>query len=141
MAARVYRLDMRISLIVVRSRSCALLRQSRLLVNVNPYDFLEEAAVHFSIRDNEDRPDDEVVLAGLSTTGDEKLTGFALRIVLSDHVGIPRENAPNLLTEAEDVFAPEEPKVAKTRSTPAKGSKSVGVKAAVKKGEAFRKAA
>ena len=51
----------------------------RLLVNVSPYDFLEEAAAHFSTDENEQRSDDEVVLAALSTTADEKLIGFAPR--------------------------------------------------------------
>lgn len=92
----------------------------RLLINVNPYDFLEEAAAHFSIDENEQRSEDEVVLAALSSTADEKLIGFALRIVLADHIGIPRENTPDLLIEAEQVFAPKKPKVVKPRSTPAK---------------------
>lgn len=113
----------------------------RSLVNVNPYDFLEEPAAHFSTDENEERSDHEVVLAALSTTADEKLIGFALRIVLSDHIGIPRENAPDLLTEAEHVFAPREPKVVKPRNTPAKKSKPLAVKSAGKKHGSVKKAA
>ena len=113
----------------------------RLLVNVNAYEFLEEAAAHFATDENEQRSDYEVVLAALSTTADEKLTSFALRIVLSDHVGIPRENTPDLLTEAEEVFAPKKPKVVKTRSTPATKPKPAPAKSAAEKGEAVRKVA
>jgi ParB family chromosome partitioning protein len=47
----------------------------------------------------------------LDGTADQKLTGFALRLVLSDHVGIPHESQPDLLSEAEQVFAPRKPKV------------------------------
>ena len=111
----------------------------RLLVNVNPYDFLEEAAAHFSTDENEQRSDDGVVLAALSTKADEKLTGFALRIVLADHVSIPLENGPDLLTEAEEVFAPKKSKVVKTRSTPAKKPKSVAVNPQRRKASQSRK--
>ncbi|MFC6644673.1 hypothetical protein ACFQBQ_03515 [Granulicella cerasi] len=113
----------------------------RLLVNVNPYDFLEEAATHYSIDENEQRSDDEVVLAALSSIADEKLIGFALRIVLSDHIGIPQENTPDLLIEAEHVFAPKKPKVVKPRSTPARKSKSGAVKSVAKKDASVKKAA
>ena len=113
----------------------------RLLVNVNAYGFLEGAAAHLTTDENEQRSDDEVVLAALSTTADEKLTGFALRIVLSDHVGIPRENAPDFLTEAEEVFAPRRPEVVKPKAAPSKKLKPVAVKAASKKAASAKKAA
>lgn len=41
---------------------------------------------------------------------DEKLTSFALRLVLTTHAGIPRENEIDSLSEAEQVFAPPRPK-------------------------------
>lgn len=109
----------------------------RLLVNVNPYEFLEEVAAHYANGDEEsERTDEEIVLAALSTTVDEKLTSFALRIVLSDHVRIPAANEPDLLTEAERVFAPE-----KEKPTPKKpNAKPALVKTDAKKG-ASRKAA
>lgn len=61
------------------------------------------------------------MIAALSTTADEKLTSFALRLVLSDRVGIPAPDEPDLLTEAERVFAPAEEKPArkKTAAKPA----------------------
>lgn len=92
-----------------------------LLVHINPYDFLEEVAAHFATEeDEEQRPDEEVVIAALSNTTDEKLVSLALRLVLTDHVGIPAQNAPDLLTEAEAVFAPKKPKAVKPKKAAAK---------------------
>ena len=72
----------------------------RLLIHLD-YSFLEEVAIHFASGDeNAQQSDDEIVLAALDGTADEKLTSFALRLVLSDHIGIPQESQPDLLTEA-----------------------------------------
>ncbi len=80
------------------------------------YSFLEEVANHFANGDeNAEQSDDEIVLAALNGAADEKLTGLALRLVLSDHVGIPHESQPDLLTEAEQVFAPKKPKALKAK--------------------------
>lgn len=101
----------------------------RLLVNINPYEFLAEAASHFATEDeNAQQADDEIVLAALSTTADEKLTGFALRIVLSDHISIPRDNEADLLAEAEKVLAPRKPKALKLKKTAANRAKPDVVK-------------
>ena len=82
----------------------------RLLIHLD-YSFLEEVANHFANGDeNTQRSDDEIVLAALDGTADEKLTGLALRLVLSDHAGIPQESQPDLLAEAEQVFVPRKPK-------------------------------
>ena len=92
----------------------------RLLVNVNPYEFLEEVAAHFAKGDEEsERTDEEIVLAALSTTADEKLTSFGLRIVLSDHVRIPAANETDFLPEAERVFPPAKPAQKKPTGKPA----------------------
>ncbi len=40
---------------------------------------------------------------------------LVLRLVLSDHIGIPHETQPDLLTEAEQVFAPKKPKAVKAK--------------------------
>lgn len=62
----------------------------------DPYGFLEEVASHFAGRDeNQQQTDEEIVLAALDNTADDKLTGFALRLVLTDHVVIPGENEPD----------------------------------------------
>ena len=53
-----------------------------------------------------------------SATQQDKLTGFALRLVLTGHTPIPRESEIDFLTEAEAAFAPLLPK--KTASKKAK---------------------
>ena len=88
----------------------------RLLIHLN-YSFLEEVANHFANGDeNSQQSDDEIVLAALDGTADEKLTGLALRLVLCDHVGLPQKSQPDLLIEAEHVFAPKRTKVVKAKS-------------------------
>ena len=97
---------------------------------------------HFANGDeNSQQSDDEIVLlAVLDSTADEKLTGLALRLVLSHHVGITHESHPDLLTEAEQVFAPKKPKVVKARADDSKKPKPTATKATAKK-EATRKKA
>jgi len=58
------------------------------------------------------------VVSRTSATQQDKLTGFALRLVLTAHTAIPRESEIDFLTEAEAVFAPPQPK--KTASKKAK---------------------
>lgn len=55
------------------------------------------------------------MLASLDSTADEKLTGLALRLVLSVHLAIPREGQPGLLTEAELLFVSKKHKVEKAK--------------------------
>jgi ParB family chromosome partitioning protein len=72
----------------------------RLVIQLD-HSFLEDVVTHFANGDeNEQRTDEDVVLAALDSTADEKLTGFALRLVLPDHLAIPCEGQPDLLTEA-----------------------------------------
>jgi len=93
----------------------------RLLVHVDPYSFLEEVGSHFAGNDeNAQQTDEEIVLAALDNTADDKLTGFALRLALTDHVSTPRENEPDPLSEADAAFAPPQSK----SSNPKKTSKS-----------------
>ena len=82
--------------------------------------------------DNEQRSAEEVLLSTIDNTTDDKLTRFALRLALSEHVGIPRENEFDFLAEAEAVFAPQLPKKAK-KPTPIKANKSTIKKAAKRK--------
>jgi ParB family transcriptional regulator, chromosome partitioning protein len=56
---------------------------------------------------------------------DEKLTGFALRLVLTGHTDIPRENHFDFLAQAEAVFVPKKlaekkPKPTAKKATPSK---------------------
>ena len=112
----------------------------RLLIQMEPYSYLEDVAAHFANGDeNEQRSEDEIVLAALENTADDKLTRFALRIVLSDHIGIPHKNQPDLLTEAEQVFALKKPKTASAKAKRARKERTK--KDSAKKELARRKAA
>jgi ParB family chromosome partitioning protein len=91
----------------------------RLLVQIDPYSFLEEVGSYFAGNDeNTQQTDEEIILAALDSTADDKLTGFALRLVLTEHLGIPHQDQPDLLAEAEAVFAPAppQPKFSKPKS-------------------------
>ena len=63
------------------------------------------------------KTDEEIVLAALDNTADDKLTSFALRLALTDYVGIPPEGEPDPLSEAEAAFAPPPPKSSKSKNT------------------------
>jgi ParB family chromosome partitioning protein len=113
----------------------------RLLIHLD-YSFLEEVATHFANGDeNAQQSDDEIVLAALDGTADEKLTSLALRLVLSAHIGIPQESQPDLLTEAEQVFAPKKPKADKAKGDGPSKPKPAAVKASAKKEPTKKKAA
>jgi ParB family transcriptional regulator, chromosome partitioning protein len=113
----------------------------RLLVHLD-YSFLEEVATHFANGDeNAQQSDDEIVLAALDGTADEKLTSLALRLVLSDHIGLPQESQPDLLTEAEQMFSPKKPKAVKAKGDASSKPKSTAVKASAKKETTKKKAA
>ncbi len=100
----------------------------RLVVYIDPYSFLEEVASHFAGDEgNHEQTEQEIVLAALGNTADEKLTSFALRLALTDHLGLARDTTPDLLSEAEALFAPPQakpkrankPKAAQTLVKPA----------------------
>ena len=104
------------------------------------YSFLEEVAAHFADgAENTQQSDEEIVLAALDGTADERLTGLALRIVLSDHISIPHGNQPDFLTEAEQVFAPKKPKAVKPK--PATSKRAPAAKPPAKKSPTLSKAA
>jgi len=102
----------------------------RALVNLDPYTFADDVAEEIAGTDeNERRTAEEVLLAAIDSLGDEKLTGFALRLALTSHVAIPREGEVDLLAEAEAVFLePLQPKKASSKKaakpTPIKAKKS-----------------
>jgi len=105
----------------------------RLFIHLD-YSFLEEVATHYANGDeNSQQSDDEIVLAALDRTADEKLTGLALRLVLSDHVGIPHESQPDLLAEAEQAFAPKKPKAVKAKAERPNKQKPTGAETSPKK--------
>ncbi len=86
----------------------------RAIVNLDPYTFADDLAEEIA-DENERRSAEEVLLATIDATADDKLTRFAIRLALSGHVGIPREGELDLLSEAEAVFTVPEPKQARTQ--------------------------
>jgi hypothetical protein len=52
----------------------------------------------------------------LANCADDKLMGFVLRLLLTEHVAIPREDQPDWLTKAESIFVPAKPKTGKSGS-------------------------
>jgi ParB family chromosome partitioning protein len=113
----------------------------RLLIHLD-YSFLEEVATHYANSDeNTQQSDDEIVLAVLDVTADETLTGLALRLVLTDHIGIPHESQPDLLTEAEQIFATKKAKSLKAKGDGSSRPKPTAVKASAKKETTKKRAA
>jgi ParB family chromosome partitioning protein len=100
----------------------------RALVTIDPYAF-DDVAEHLAANDeNNQQTSEEILLSIIDGLPDDKLTGFALRLVLTGHTAIPRESEIDFLTEAEAAFAPPQPK-----NTAAKKAKApVPIKAAKK---------
>jgi ParB family transcriptional regulator, chromosome partitioning protein len=101
----------------------------KLLINLDPYAFTDDVAEHFATEhDESDKTSEEILLSALDGLADDKLTGFALRLVLTQHSPIPREAQIDLLVEAEAVFATPKPKKTASKKgkkpTPIKASKS-----------------
>ena len=62
----------------------------RALVNLDPYTFADNLAEEVA-GENEQRSAEEVLFCTIDGLTDEKLTRFALRLAITGHVGIPRE--------------------------------------------------
>src|SRR5581483_9739133 len=113
----------------------------RLLIQLD-YSFLEEVASHFAAGDqNMQQSDEEIVLAALDGTKDEKLTGLALRLVLSDHLAIPHEGQPDWLSEAEKMFLPKPPIAQKAKPKTSTAKNATAAKVSPKKEPIRKKAA
>ncbi len=109
----------------------------RAIVNLDPYTFADDLAEDIAADDeNEQRSAEEVLLATIDATADDKLTRFALRLALSGHVGIPRENELDFLTEAEAAFAHTS---RRRKPQPAKANKPTLVKGPTKKAKPAKK--
>lgn len=98
----------------------------RAIVNLDPYTFADDLAVE---NENEQRTAEEVLLSTIDTLRDDGLTGFAIRLALAGHRGIPREGDLDFLAEAEMVFAPPPPT---EEQRPKKARKPTQIKAASK---------
>ena len=96
----------------------------RAIVNLDPYTFADDLSADMA-EENERRSSEEVLLATIAATADDKLSRFAVRLALSGHVGTPRENELDFLAEADAVFTPpqKEAKAKKTTKAPVALSK------------------
>jgi hypothetical protein len=113
----------------------------RALVNVDPYTFADDLAADISEDpDNDKRSAEEVLLAAIDATADDKLTNFVTRLVLAGHRGIPHETELDFLTEAETAFLQPKPKKSattkKTKPALVKPAKAAAKKSKRKKGMA-----
>ena len=87
----------------------------RALVNIDPYTFADDLAADISEdSENDKRSAEEVLLSAIDATDDDKLAGFATRLALAGHRGIPRESEIDFLAEAEAAFLLPEPKKSPT---------------------------
>lgn len=87
----------------------------RAIVNLDPYTFADDLAEDLADKDVP-RSTEEVLLAAIATTADDKLSHFAVRLALSGQVGIPREDEMDFLAEAGTVFTPPLKKVKAPKS-------------------------
>ena len=86
------------------------------LIHLDPYTFTDEVAEHFAAEESDhDKTSEEILTAAVDALNDDKLTGFALRLVLTGKLPIPREGEVDSLTEAEAAFVPAKPKKTATR--------------------------
>ena len=101
------------------------------LINLDPYDFAEDVAAFYAGDDeNNQQTPEETLLETLTKLPDEKLTQFALRLVLTGHTDNPRENDFDYLAQAASVFDPSKPKAAKAKQTASAKAKPTIVKLA-----------
>ena len=110
----------------------------RALVNLDPYTFTDDVAEHFAGDDeNHNKSAEEILLEVVDGLTDDKLTGFALRLVLTGSTPIPRDGEADSLTDAAAAFPPAKPqkKANKTTKTP------TPIKAATKKSAAKKQIA
>jgi ParB family transcriptional regulator, chromosome partitioning protein len=113
----------------------------RALVTIDPYAF-DDIAEHFAANDeNNQQTSEEILLSTIDGLQGDKLTGFALRLVLTAHTFIPRENEIDFLTEAEAAFAPPEPKKTASRKTKTPTPIKTAQKTAAKKKTAKKEVA
>ncbi|HTV10207.1 MAG TPA: ParB/RepB/Spo0J family partition protein [Candidatus Aquilonibacter sp.] len=113
------------------------------LINLDPYDFAEDVAAFYAGDDeNNQQTPEEILLSTLTNLPDEKLTQFALRLVLTGHTDTPRENDFDYLAQAASVFTPPKPKAAKaTAHAKAKPTIVKPARATAKKKATKKKAA
>ncbi len=112
----------------------------RAIVNLDPYTFADDLAEE-TADENDKRSAEEVLVATIAGTADDKLTSFAVRLALSGHRAIPREGEPDFLSEAAAAFLTPQPRKsavkkavpARKEPTPIKPAKTATKKAPAKK--------
>ena len=68
------------------------------------------AAFYAGDDENSQQTPEEILLSTLTALPDDKLTQFALRLVLTGHTDTPRENDFDYLAQAATVFVPPQSK-------------------------------
>jgi ParB family chromosome partitioning protein len=89
----------------------------RALATIDPYAFDDVAEQLAADDENNEQTSEEILLSTIDGLSDDKLTGFALRLVLTAHTPIPHEGELDLLTEAETAFAHPQPKKTASKKT------------------------
>ena len=83
------------------------------LIHLDLYTFADDVAEHFAAEETDhDKTSEEILTAAVDALADDKLTGFALRMVLTGKLPIARDGELDSLAEAEAAFVP-----AKTQKT------------------------
>jgi ParB family chromosome partitioning protein len=83
-------------------------------LHVAPYGLFEDAAEHFVGDDqNHEKTDDEILADALAACPDDKLMGFLLRLIFTEHIGVPLAEQPDWLIKAGLVFVAAQPAVLK----------------------------
>jgi ParB family transcriptional regulator, chromosome partitioning protein len=113
----------------------------RALVNVEPYIFDDVAEQLAANDENNQQTSEEILLSTIDGLPDDKLIGFALRLVFTGHASIPRENEIDFLTEAEAAFTPRQPKKTASKKTETPTPIETAQKTAAKKKTAKKQVA
>jgi ParB family chromosome partitioning protein len=103
------------------------------LVSIDPYAFDDVAEQLAANDENNEQSSKQILLSTIDGLPDDKLTGYALRLVFTAHKPIPREGELDLLIEAGTAFAPPQPKKTKTPTAIKAAQKAAAKKNAAKK--------
>ena len=83
----------------------------RALANINPYTFADDVAEFFDTDEQTNQQTaEEILTSTIDKLTDDKLTSFALRLVLTGHKPTPDAKEIDFLAEAERAFASPQPK-------------------------------
>ena len=113
----------------------------RALVNLDPYTFADEVAKHFASEENTEQTAEDILVSTIDGLTDEKLTSFALRLSLTEHIPKPHDSESDFLEEAEQMFVPKKPKAVKAKADVSTKAKPTAVKASAKKDTIKKEAA